>query len=503
MKRIALLLLPALCLPLFGQAGARPDPVRCLGRKATIVGSPHADTLEGTNGPDVIYAGEGDDVIEGLEGADRVCAGTGDDFVAVGPGNDLVDGGLGADDIDGGTGYDYLSGSAEDDILSAGDGVTVPYSPPEPDTLIGGAGNDRLNGGDGPNKEEYFFAGDGDDVIDSGVGGSNWALPGPGDDSVTGDGPEFGTTVSYRFSSEAVTADLSLSSDQATGEGTDTFIRVTAIEGSLLDDHIGGRDLHDEIHGLDGNDIIEGLGDNDTLSGGPGDDLLDGGEGTDLATFEDSRTAVEVDLPTSVASGEGEDSILDFSSVYGSAYDDTLAGNDQDNILSGGLGNDTLLGRAGNDDLYSAEAGDAGEGDDFCLPVGALVNCENEEQISDPDSYSTILSPQHARLFSAGEEVILGGSASRGVFGPQPKRVVFALQRLWAGGCRAWDANHERLVRRSCGHFLWNDSGYDGDRWEYGIADGLPPGVYVVRSMIRQRGYIETYGGGIKTFEVR
>jgi Ca2+-binding RTX toxin-like protein len=55
---------------------ARP---RCLGKRATIVGTARADVLKGTSRPDVIASLAGNDVIKGLGGGDRICAGKGND----------------------------------------------------------------------------------------------------------------------------------------------------------------------------------------------------------------------------------------------------------------------------------------------------------------------------------------------------------------------------------------------------------------------------------------
>jgi hypothetical protein len=97
---------------------------RCLGFKATIVGTHGPDTLKGTSARDVIAGLGGNDTITGLGGNDTIC------------------GGGGSDRIDGGPGNDTLAGEAGNDILSGGPGN---------DSLTGGPGVDRLNGGPGRN----------------------------------------------------------------------------------------------------------------------------------------------------------------------------------------------------------------------------------------------------------------------------------------------------------------------------------------------------------------
>lgn len=111
-----------------------PPGLTCLGKPATIVGTPGPDTISGTSGPDVILGLGGNDRIFGNGGNDTICAGDGDDAVFGGTGNDVIAGGPGRDDISGDAGDDDLRGEPNDDRLA------------------GGTGNDRLDGGTGINQ---------------------------------------------------------------------------------------------------------------------------------------------------------------------------------------------------------------------------------------------------------------------------------------------------------------------------------------------------------------
>ena len=63
-------------------ATAEPaDAARCLGKRATIVGSRTANHIEGTDRKDVIVARGGNNVIDGHKGGDIVCGGPGNDRV--------------------------------------------------------------------------------------------------------------------------------------------------------------------------------------------------------------------------------------------------------------------------------------------------------------------------------------------------------------------------------------------------------------------------------------
>jgi hypothetical protein len=97
--------LPAKALrPVIGveEFGARP-------RGCTITGTPLADRLRGTAGPDVICAGEGDDRVEAGGGDDAVFGDGGDDRLSGEEGDDTLYGGDGKDRLNGGPGEDVVS----------------------------------------------------------------------------------------------------------------------------------------------------------------------------------------------------------------------------------------------------------------------------------------------------------------------------------------------------------------------------------------------------------
>jgi uncharacterized delta-60 repeat protein len=63
---------------------------RCLGRRATIVGTRRRDVLVGTPHRDVIVGLGGNDTIHGRGGNDLICGGPGKDFILGGPGRNRV-----------------------------------------------------------------------------------------------------------------------------------------------------------------------------------------------------------------------------------------------------------------------------------------------------------------------------------------------------------------------------------------------------------------------------
>jgi Ca2+-binding RTX toxin-like protein len=143
-----------------GFAGPAEAAPKCFGKPATIVGTNGNNKITGTPGKDVIVAKAGNDTIQSKSNDDRVCLGDGNDFAGTSRGFDKIDGGEGEDEIHGGgkAGQpdpgdgDTIIGGPGDDFL---DGTRGELD----DTIEGGDGNDYIQGG------EFADGGDGDDEI--------------------------------------------------------------------------------------------------------------------------------------------------------------------------------------------------------------------------------------------------------------------------------------------------------------------------------------------------
>lgn len=112
-----------------------------------------------------------------------------------------------------------------------------------------------------------------------------------------------------------------------------------------------------------GNDNLIGGAGNDTLDGGigSGNDVLTGGADIDTVTYATAPSAVSVSLLVTTAQntgGAGTDTITTVENLTGSAFDDTLSGNNATNTLTGGAGNDTLNGRAGLNTMIGGTGND-------------------------------------------------------------------------------------------------------------------------------------------------
>ena len=99
-----------------------------------------------------------------------------------------------------------------------------------------------------------------------------------------------GTTIEfydfYAYATAAVTANLGLTTAQATGgSGTDTLLNFENLTGSAYHDTLTGNALANTLTGGAGNDTLTGGAGNDLLIGGAGLDKLYGGTGADKFDF--------------------------------------------------------------------------------------------------------------------------------------------------------------------------------------------------------------------------
>ncbi|MGH2922546.1 MAG: hypothetical protein ACRDKH_00750 [Solirubrobacterales bacterium] len=398
-------------------AEAKP---RCLGEKATIVGTDGDDVLRGKGGEDVIVARGGNDQIFSGEGRDRICAGDGDDFVDSAGGEDRVQASFGADTINGGRGRDRLLAGEGDDVILGGAGGEL---------AKGGAGNDRIYG---ELQDDELRGGDGDDLLVGsqgsddlfGTDGDDWLRGDTQDDSYSGGGgldwASFATATPPEgegIDEKGIT--VNLSSREADGEDSEEeIVDVENVLGSPFEDTLigPGSRVVGLASPLDNCQAFAATECNtDPRTGGeavalvepsvrdPGLVLL-GSAAADNWTVSISGARATVAAATPLAAGPGcaqgagpttiECALpapLSYLLAYGDSGDDSIAvptaagqgamvtldggrGNDQlqgspagDVLIAGGPGaevrplatdNDVLLGGDGDDALFSRPGGD-------------------------------------------------------------------------------------------------------------------------------------------------
>ncbi len=230
-----------------------------------LTGDANANLLSGLANNDTLSGGGGNDTLDGGAGSDSLIGGAGSDTAQylsgsaitvdlslttsqnTGEGRDVLSG---IENVTSGAGNDRLTGDGNANILNGGAGN---------DTLTGAAGNDTLRGGDG---DDLLFGGLGNDVFSGGAGID---------------------TVSFS-GSVAVTVNLGLTTAQATGQGSDTFLLVENLIGSSAGDTLTGDITANRLSGEGGNDVLRGGDGADTLLGGDGADTLSGGTGADRLT---------------------------------------------------------------------------------------------------------------------------------------------------------------------------------------------------------------------------
>jgi len=245
-------------------------------------------------------------------------------------------------------GNDLLSGTSDDDVI------------------VGLAGDDQIRGNGGV---DYICGGDGNDTIlqtDGGWLGLGFVAGNAGDDVIQGGGNAL-VVADYLESPAPVTVDLGAGT--ATGDGTDTLVRVDGAWGSQFDDTLTGSGHTDYLLGDAGNDTLAGLGGSDLMEGDAGDDVMDGGTGADLGWYGDSAAAVQVNLAHGTATGEGSDRLTSIENLVGSKRADVLVGNAGRNQFQGRGGNDRLYGAAGKDMLDGnggKDRADGGPARDVC-----------------------------------------------------------------------------------------------------------------------------------------
>jgi Ca2+-binding RTX toxin-like protein len=266
--------------------------------------------------------------IQTFSGDDTVTTGSGNDTISTGGNNDIVNSGGGNDTIDLG---------AHDDIAYAGSGNDTVFGREGLDQIFGEAGDDSINGGAS------------NDVLDG------------------GDGID---TASYAGATAGVTVSLLLqgTAQNTIAAGWDTLTNFENLSGSAYADTLTGNDAANILSGSEGNDVLSGLGGADTLSGGNGDDTIDGGDGVDMATYAGATAGVTVSLALQGApqatGGAGNDLLIGIENLMGTAYADSLTGNDADNVIYGGNGNDAIAGLGGADTIIGGNDDDVIDGGD-------------------------------------------------------------------------------------------------------------------------------------------
>jgi Ca2+-binding RTX toxin-like protein len=106
---------------------------------------------------------------------------------------------------------------------------------------------------------------------------------------------------------------------------------------------------------------VEGDDGDNLIAASDGDDVLDGKGGVDTVSYAAAAAAVKISIGLTslqATGGSGNDRVLNFENLIGSAYNDTLTGNSGANVIDGGGGADTMSGGSGDDTYIVDNLGD-------------------------------------------------------------------------------------------------------------------------------------------------
>jgi uncharacterized delta-60 repeat protein len=314
------------------------------------------ENVRGTMYNDVIIAFSGDNNIDGQDGSDLLIGGGG---------NDTIDGGaLGLEQFTDWVSYSGSPAAVNVNLRkgTASDGFGGTDTLLNIDAVMGSALNDTLTGGSDSAstsglKVENFQGNAGNDIID---GGRGTTVP-------TSSTNNEQNQARYDNSPNAVNVNLATGValdgfDSDTGTAgvqsyTDTLIGINAVRGSNFADSLTGGNT-----AFDFQEWFEGRSGNDTI---------DGGSGADWVQYQSATSSVNVNLAlgTALDGLGGTDTLISIEAVTGSNYNDTLIGGAGNDSMQGRAGNDVLDGGAGVDRAdYLADFDSNGDG------LGVLVN---------------------------------------------------------------------------------------------------------------------------------
>ncbi len=244
--------------------------------------------------------------------------------------------------------------------------------------------------------------------------------------------------------------------------GSNSYIVMGAYAGAYLQgdssaDYLFGTTYGDVISGyrLDattgtsfapenaGNDEMRGFGGDDSFYGGAGNDYIYGGEGNDTSLYIDAAAGISVDLAATETDANGTyaraedgfgttDKLYSVENIVGSAYDDTIGGDEGANVLSGGEGDNWIAGGGGDDTIYAGSGNDTidgGDGDDTVVVHGGenvidggagtdwLDFTEAEGSVSVDAAAGTVTGADGLVSQIAGFENVIGGESADRIVG--------------------------------------------------------------------------------------
>ena len=305
---------------------------------------------------------------------------------------------------------------AGDDIINANDGNDLVYAGSGNDTVNGGDGDDTIYGGagddilNGEGENDKLYGGVGNDTLNGGYGDDTYYFElGDGEDTIYEDG-EYVNVDRIVFGKGISPENISLERI-----GNDLVIKYSEVDKVTVKNAYGykkycgyGYYFVEKIEFSDGtvwnkDKLIELIS---IKTGTAGNDVLTGYEGTDVYNRNETFYAGAGD--DIINANDGNDL------VYAGSGNDTVNGGDGDDTIYGGAGDDILNGEGENDKLYGGVGNDTlngGYGDDtyyFELGDGEDTIYEDGEYVNvDRIVFGKGISPENISLERIGNDLVI------------------------------------------------------------------------------------------------
>lgn len=325
----------------------------------------------------------------------------------------------------------HLAGNDGNDTLTGGSAADTIDGAAGADSIVGGAGGDVLTGGD---DNDHIDGGSGADSIDGDAGDDN-LIGGDGNDTLNGAaGADSLNGGAGDDILNASVGDDSLDGGSGNDE-LDGSDGADVLAGGDDDDTLRGGLGNDQLIGGAGNDVVNGDDGDDDLTGGDGNDIQNGGDGTDrLVEAADSNITVTANALTGIGNdvftnielaeitGGVSANNIDLSlftgpaTVFAGDGDDTVTGTAQIDSLLGEAGADLINGGGANDRIFGGSGEDTLNGD----AGDDFLRGESEADVVNGGDGADIVNGNQGRdtvSGGGGDDLVLGGGGPDTLFG--------------------------------------------------------------------------------------
>ena len=257
------------------------------------------------------------------------------------------------------------------------------------------------------------------------------------------------TATTYKLAVADVGSAISVKLSYTDGGGTAESVTSAATSSVAGYNPIPGTAGADTLTGTSGPDSLTGMAGDDVLFGGSGSDVLDGGAGSDIASYKNTATAINANLPAgTVVQGTDTDALVSIEAIFGSAAGDTIRGLDgaanlRGETIRGGAGNDTIDAGTGVD---TAEYAFARAGYSVSAAGGVITVVDTD--LSNGNDGTDVLSGVERIVFA--DRML--------AFGQRAEEIARVASVLWSPAIFSLQTTFATLFARGYSYY---DVGYD------------------------------------------